>query len=206
MKDDLINYTEEEPPNPKSASNSYGSTAFQHDEKPEQNDELKKNKKKKKNEESKEKMVGILKLFAYADWLDIILMIIGLIAAVANGTGLPLVIVVTGEMTNSFVTIGQAVNVSSVVKYHNMVLFSVVYGTFSLGQGSLHLESVASARGAAYEVYKVISKMIISLTSKELTAYAKAGAIAEEVLSSVRTVVAFGGQEKEINRSDSLNS
>ncbi|XP_039378890.1 ATP-dependent translocase ABCB1-like [Mauremys reevesii] len=81
-----------------------------------------------------------------------------------------------------------------------IVLFSVVYGTFSLGQGSLHLESVASARGAAYEVYKVISKMIISLTSKELTAYAKAGAIAEEVLSSVRTVVAFGGQEKEINR------
>uniref|UniRef100_A0A8C3S2A9 ATP-binding cassette sub-family B member 5 n=1 Tax=Chelydra serpentina TaxID=8475 RepID=A0A8C3S2A9_CHESE len=35
--------------------------------------------------------------------------------------------------------------------------------------------------------------------------YAKAGAVAEEVLSSVRTVVAFGGQEKEINRSDSLN-
>ncbi|XP_065439403.1 ATP-binding cassette sub-family B member 5 isoform X2 [Chrysemys picta bellii] len=44
------------------------------------------------------------------------------------------------------------------------------------------------------------SKMIITLTSKELTAYAKAGAVAEEVLSSVRTVVAFGGQEKEINR------
>uniref|UniRef100_A0A8C4Y6C9 ATP-binding cassette sub-family B member 5 n=1 Tax=Gopherus evgoodei TaxID=1825980 RepID=A0A8C4Y6C9_9SAUR len=43
------------------------------------------------------------------------------------------------------------------------------------------------------------SKMIITLTSKELTAYAKAGAVAEEVLSSVRTVVAFGGQEKEIN-------
>uniref|UniRef100_A0A8C8RPJ0 ATP-binding cassette sub-family B member 5 n=1 Tax=Pelusios castaneus TaxID=367368 RepID=A0A8C8RPJ0_9SAUR len=42
--------------------------------------------------------------------------------------------------------------------------------------------------------------MIITLTSKELTAYAKAGAVAEEVLSSVRTVVAFGGQEKEINR------
>uniref|UniRef100_A0A8D0L5R3 ATP-binding cassette sub-family B member 5 n=1 Tax=Sphenodon punctatus TaxID=8508 RepID=A0A8D0L5R3_SPHPU len=46
----------------------------------------------------------------------------------------------------------------------------------------------------------MISGMIIALTSKELTAYAKAGAVAEEVLSSVRTVVAFGGQEKEINR------
>ncbi len=31
-------------------------------------------------------------------------------------------------------------------------------------------------------------------------AYAKAGAVAEEVLSSVRTVTAFGGQEKEIVR------
>ncbi|XP_072009924.1 ATP-binding cassette sub-family B member 5-like [Engystomops pustulosus] len=44
------------------------------------------------------------------------------------------------------------------------------------------------------------SKMMVSLTSKELTAYAKAGSVAEEVLSSVRTVVAFGGQEKEIQR------
>ncbi|TFJ96142.1 peptide methionine sulfoxide reductase MsrB [Platysternon megacephalum] len=117
MKDDFINYTEKEPPNPstffESASNGYDSPAFQHDEKPEHNDQLQKNKKIKKNEKSKEKMVGILKLFGYADWLDIILMIIGLIAAVANGTGLPLLIVVFGEMTNSFVTMGQAVNVSS---------------------------------------------------------------------------------------------
>ncbi|XP_044148690.1 ATP-binding cassette sub-family B member 5-like isoform X1 [Bufo gargarizans] len=44
------------------------------------------------------------------------------------------------------------------------------------------------------------SKMMVSLTSKELSAYAKAGAVAEEVLSSIRTVVAFGGQEKELKR------
>ncbi|XP_078519646.1 ATP-binding cassette sub-family B member 5-like isoform X4 [Lissotriton helveticus] len=44
------------------------------------------------------------------------------------------------------------------------------------------------------------SKMLVSLTSKELSAYAKAGAVAEEVLSAIRTVVAFGGQQKEINR------
>ncbi|XP_068092080.1 ATP-binding cassette sub-family B member 5-like isoform X3 [Hyperolius riggenbachi] len=46
----------------------------------------------------------------------------------------------------------------------------------------------------------VCSKMLVSLTSKELSAYAKAGAVAEEVLSSIRTVVAFSGQEKEIKR------
>ncbi|XP_075068305.1 ATP-binding cassette sub-family B member 5 isoform X4 [Mixophyes fleayi] len=46
----------------------------------------------------------------------------------------------------------------------------------------------------------ICSKMVVSLTSQELSAYAKAGAVAEEVLSSIRTVVAFGGQEKEIKR------
>jgi len=39
------------------------------------------------------------------------------------------------------------------------------------------------------------------MTSKlELKAYAKAGAIAEEVLGAIRTVVAFGGQHKECER------
>lgn len=38
------------------------------------------------------------------------------------------------------------------------------------------------------------------MTSKELEAYAKAGAVAEEVFGAVRTVVAFGGQEKEAQR------
>ena len=38
------------------------------------------------------------------------------------------------------------------------------------------------------------------MASKELKAYAKAGAVAEEVLGALRTVVAFGGQEKECAR------
>ncbi|XP_076808833.1 ATP-dependent translocase ABCB1-like [Clavelina lepadiformis] len=37
-------------------------------------------------------------------------------------------------------------------------------------------------------------------TKEELDSYAKAGAVAEEVISSIRTVVAFGGQEKECER------
>lgn len=39
-----------------------------------------------------------------------------------------------------------------------------------------------------------------SFTAKELKAYAKAGAVAEEVLGAIRTVVAFGGQSKEVDR------
>ena len=38
------------------------------------------------------------------------------------------------------------------------------------------------------------------LTGRELKSYAKAGAVADEVLSSIRTVAAFGGEEKEAER------
>uniref|UniRef100_A0A7N6FBE9 Bile salt export pump n=1 Tax=Anabas testudineus TaxID=64144 RepID=A0A7N6FBE9_ANATE len=40
------------------------------------------------------------------------------------------------------------------------------------------------------------------LTGMELQAYAKAGAVADEVLSSIRTVAAFGGEKKEVQRYD----
>uniref|UniRef100_A0A669QYL3 ATP binding cassette subfamily B member 1 n=1 Tax=Phasianus colchicus TaxID=9054 RepID=A0A669QYL3_PHACC len=42
--------------------------------------------------------------------------------------------------------------------------------------------------------------ILTAFTDKEQAAYAKAGAVAEEVLGAVRTVIAFGGQEKEIKR------
>lgn len=43
-------------------------------------------------------------------------------------------------------------------------------------------------------------KAVARLTGRELKAYAKAGAVADEVLSSIRTVAAFGGEEKEAER------
>uniref|UniRef100_A0AAQ4QN81 Bile salt export pump n=1 Tax=Gasterosteus aculeatus aculeatus TaxID=481459 RepID=A0AAQ4QN81_GASAC len=43
---------------------------------------------------------------------------------------------------------------------------------------------------------------VAKLTGMELQAYAKAGAIADEVLSSIRTVAAFGGEAKEVQRYD----
>ena len=39
-----------------------------------------------------------------------------------------------------------------------------------------------------------------SLTAQELESYGDAGAVAEEVLSSIRTVAAFGGEDKEVER------
>lgn len=48
--------------------------------------------------------------------------------------------------------------------------------------------------------------MLASFTNKEQTAYAKAGAVAEEVLSAIRTVLAFSGQSREIERCVWINN
>ncbi|XP_020499830.2 bile salt export pump isoform X2 [Labrus bergylta] len=48
----------------------------------------------------------------------------------------------------------------------------------------------------------LMAMAVARLTGRELNAYAKAGAVANEVLSSIRTVAAFGGEEKEAERYD----
>lgn len=49
-------------------------------------------------------------------------------------------------------------------------------------------------------------KAVARLTGRELTAYAKAGAVANEVLSAIRTVAAFGGEDKEAERYPQVKS
>lgn len=49
----------------------------------------------------------------------------------------------------------------------------------------------------------ICARAVSVFSAKEQNIYGKAGAIAEEVLSSIRTVIAFGGEEKEIDRYDS---
>ncbi|XP_049426577.1 bile salt export pump [Epinephelus fuscoguttatus] len=48
----------------------------------------------------------------------------------------------------------------------------------------------------------LMAMFVAKLTGLELRAYAKAGAVADEVLSSIRTVAAFGGERKEVQRYD----
>lgn len=43
-------------------------------------------------------------------------------------------------------------------------------------------------------------KAVARLTGWELKAYAKAGAVADEVLYSIRTIAAFGGEDKAAER------
>jgi ATP-binding cassette, subfamily B (MDR/TAP), member 1 len=45
-----------------------------------------------------------------------------------------------------------------------------------------------------------MSQVTSKLARKEVTAYGKAGSIAEEVFSSVRTVISFNGIQKESER------
>ncbi|XP_049836463.1 multidrug resistance protein homolog 49-like [Schistocerca gregaria] len=46
----------------------------------------------------------------------------------------------------------------------------------------------------------LVSKVQSSLTAQEQNSYGSAGAVVEEVLSAIRTVVAFAGQQKEVER------
>ncbi|XP_072364747.1 ATP-dependent translocase ABCB1 [Scyliorhinus torazame] len=73
----------------------------------------KESKSKKKEKEKKPEMVSLLSLFRYADCLDKVLMLFGSLAALIHGTGFPLMIIVFGEMTDSFVQNEISKNISA---------------------------------------------------------------------------------------------
>ncbi|KAM8857473.1 bile salt export pump isoform 1-T1 [Synchiropus picturatus] len=69
--------------------------------------------------------------------------------------------------------------------------------------GGWKLTLVVIAVSPLIGVAAALMAMAVSrLTGRELTAYAKAGAVADEVLSAIRTVAAFGGESKEVDRYD----
>uniref|UniRef100_A0A3B3S2U4 ATP-binding cassette, sub-family B (MDR/TAP), member 5 n=1 Tax=Paramormyrops kingsleyae TaxID=1676925 RepID=A0A3B3S2U4_9TELE len=225
------------------------------------------------------KLVGFFQLYRFAKPLDIILMIVGLICAAANGVALPLMCVVFGQMTDSFVQSGQPLNLTggnfwelSYTGIKNMAeeisasmsniivyLLSASVAVLILGTFQVMLFLLAATRQTKRILYldtsdintindglgdkiclfvqffctfiagliigfingwkltlvilavspllagsaAVWSKIIASLTSKELSAYAKAGAVAEEILVAIRTVVAFNGQKKAVEKYES---
>ena len=53
---------------------------------------------------------------------------------------------------------------------------------------------------AIFYLHVWLFQLHAAFTSSEQKQYASAGAVAEEVLSSVRTVVAFGGEHNEVER------
>lgn len=73
------------------------------------------------------------------------------------------------------------------------IIFSFIYG-WKLTLVILSVSPVIIV-STAY-----VAKMQTNLTEEELLSYSTAGSIAEEVLTAIRTVFAFSGQEKEIER------
>ncbi|NWH30399.1 MDR1 protein, partial [Chloropsis hardwickii] len=242
--------------------------------------------------------------FRYADGVDVLLMVVGLVAAAANGTGMPLMIIIFGEMTNTFVLsgmqsngkkfklnfstyhsscpsdpgvdiegemtkfayyyvgIGFAVLILSIIQVWTFLvaatrqtsrirqkfffavlhqemawfdttqigtlntrltddintiregigdkisIFLQFFSTFVSGliigfiygwKLTLVVMSVSPLLAASAAIW---STLLASLTAKELSAYAKAGAVAEEILTAIRTVVAFNGQQKALEKYD----
>uniref|UniRef100_A0A673H113 Multidrug resistance protein 1-like n=1 Tax=Sinocyclocheilus rhinocerous TaxID=307959 RepID=A0A673H113_9TELE len=102
----------------------------------------------------------------------------------AHGVALPLMCVVFGEMTDSFVLSGHTANLT--------------------GISNSTIKKHPSKRKFMWLKHKSLSNresgILATLTSKELSAYAKAGAVAEEILVAIRTVVAFNGQKKAVEK------
>uniref|UniRef100_A0A669E678 ATP-binding cassette sub-family B member 5 n=1 Tax=Oreochromis niloticus TaxID=8128 RepID=A0A669E678_ORENI len=238
----------------------------------------KKGKKKKKEKPPKMPMVSPIKVFRFADRWDVLMIIAGTVMSMANGVVLPLMFIVLGDMTDSF--IAQAANSTNSTLEKEMTGHAIYFSIMGAGvlvAAYLQVALWALAAGRQVkririlffhqimrqdigwfdvnetgelntrltdDVYKIqegigdkvgmllqgftsfvvsfiiglskgwkltlvilavspvlgISAVLTSFTSKEQTAYAKAGAVAEEVISSIRTVFAFSGQEKEIER------
>ncbi|XP_074509784.1 ATP-dependent translocase ABCB1 isoform X1 [Sebastes fasciatus] len=251
---------------------------------------------KKKEKESKLPMVGPIEVFRFANGLDIVMILVGTVCAIINGIVLPLMCIVFGEMTDSFVDNAMTTQINN--SYPNITItpknstleedmtrFAIYYSIMGFvvlvfAYGQVALWSLSAGRQAARirklffhcimqqdigwfdvnetgelntrltdDIYKIqegigdkagkliqalssfvtaftigfvkgwkltlvilaispalalssgiFSKVMATFTSKEQSAYAKAGAVAEEVLSAVRTVFAFSGQDREIKR------
>ncbi|NWV27208.1 MDR1 protein, partial [Origma solitaria] len=236
--------------------------------------------------------------FRYADGVDVLLMVIGLVSAAANGTGMPLMIIIFGEMTDSFVLSGVESNDTSVnssscpsapsvdiegemtkfayyyvgIGFAVLILSTIQVWTFLVAAtrqtarirqkfffavlhqemawfdttqiGTLNtrltddINTIREGMGDKISIFlqffstfvsgviigfiygwkltlvvlsvspllagsaAIWSTLLASLTAKELSAYAKAGAVAEEILTAIRTVVAFNGQQKALEKYD----
>ncbi|XP_022359035.1 ATP-binding cassette sub-family B member 5 [Enhydra lutris kenyoni] len=103
------------------------------------------------------------------------------------------------RMTNDINKISDGIGEKIALLFQNVSTFSIGLAVGLVKGWKLTLV-ILSTSPLIIASAAIFSRIIISLTTKELNAYSKAGAVAEEVLSSIRTVIAFGAQEKEIER------
>uniref|UniRef100_A0A671WRE3 ATP-binding cassette, sub-family B (MDR/TAP), member 11a n=1 Tax=Sparus aurata TaxID=8175 RepID=A0A671WRE3_SPAAU len=235
-----------------------------------------------KKKKEKRQSVGYFQLYRFATWKDTVMMVVGGLCALVHGAASPLMLLVYGMMTDTFVT---AENETVVDIEAQMTMFAYYYIGIGLGvlivsyfqiffwvsaaarqiqrirktyfrkimrmeigwfdcnsvgelntrisddinkinnaiadQVSIFIERISTfvfgfmvgfIGGWKLTLVVVAVSPLIGiaaglmavarLTGRELKAYAKAGAVADEVLSSIRTVAAFGGENKEAERYD----
>ncbi|XP_019670494.2 ATP-dependent translocase ABCB1 isoform X4 [Felis catus] len=256
--------------------------------------------KSKKEKKEKKPTVSTLAMFRYSNWLDRFYMLVGTVAAIIHGAALPLMMLVFGDMTDSFANAGISRNLTTlnitgesivndsyfinrleeemttyayyysgigagvlvaayiqvsfwclaagrqILKIRKQFFHAIMrqevgwFDVHDVGELNTRLtddvskinEGIGDKIGMFFQsmatffigfivgftrgwkltlVILAISpvlglsaaiwaKILSSFTDKELLAYAKAGAVAEEVLAAIRTVIAFGGQKKELER------
>uniref|UniRef100_A0A8C4HD54 Bile salt export pump n=1 Tax=Dicentrarchus labrax TaxID=13489 RepID=A0A8C4HD54_DICLA len=245
------------------------------------------NKKVQANEDQPAIRVGFFQLFRFATCHDVLMMVIGSVCAVLHGSAQPLMLLVFGLLTDTFIEYDIELNEILDIEYE-MTQFAFYYvgigaAVFLLGYFQISLWVTAAARQIQLIRRMYFSKVmrmeigwfdctsvgelntrmsddinkindaiadqvaiflqrfttfvcgfcigfvkgwkltlvivaaspligigaglmalvrLLLLTGMELQAYAKAGAVADEVLSSIRTVSAFGGELKEVQRYD----
>ncbi|KAM1956672.1 hypothetical protein ACFX16_026054 [Malus domestica] len=79
--------------------------------------------------DEKVEKVPFSKLFSYADKTDIILMLFGTIGAIGNGSAMPLMTILLGEMINSFGSNQNNADVVSAVSKVALIYFYLAIGT-----------------------------------------------------------------------------
>ncbi|XP_049995746.1 phosphatidylcholine translocator ABCB4 [Alexandromys fortis] len=248
-----------------------------------------------RNKKKKVNLIGPLTLFRYSDWQDKLFMLLGTAMAIAHGSGLPLMMIVFGEMTDKFVdnagnlalpvnfslsminpgrlleeemtryayyysglgggvliaayiqvsfwTLAAGRQIKKIRQHFFHAILRQEMGWFDI-QGTTELntrltddisrisEGIGDKVGMFFQAIAtffagfivgflrgwkltlvimaispilglstaVWAKILSTFSDKELAAYAKAGAVAEEALGAIRTVIAFGGQNKELER------
>ncbi|OXB76842.1 UNVERIFIED_CONTAM: hypothetical protein H355_002535 [Colinus virginianus] len=176
---------------------------------------------KKKNEKSskkKEKVVrvGFFQLFRFSSSTEVLMMVVGSICAILHGAAQPGMLLVFGAMADTFIEYDiemQELRDPNKTCINNTIVW--VNGTVHQNEknttircGLLDIEKEMTTFAGYYGgigctvLLLGYFQAVAKLTGRELKAYAKAGGVADEVLSSIRTVAAFGGEKKEVERYD----
>ncbi|KAL4379609.1 hypothetical protein GQ457_02G011440 [Hibiscus cannabinus] len=151
----------------------------------------------------KEKHESIRSIFMHADGVDIWFMVAGFIGAVAEGSALPLMSYLVGHTFNKVGGAGSASSLGMLTQNVNKVPSLLTTGAAVIGS---YLVSFLILWRLALVIFPFVillvvpsliyGRILLSLARKIRVEYNKASTVAEQAISSIRTVYAFVGENK----------